>query len=116
MLMIENYIPEGYLNRVSRSALHEELNLPDRIIRKMIEEAQDRGSLIVSYNGGYFRRKDEKDDPYIMAYMGQENRRFKTMSHKNKRLREAWGKIHPATKKEAYPGQISIFDYEGVTE
>lgn len=110
MLMIENYIPEGYDNRISRSALHEELNLPDRIIRKMIEEAQDRGSLIVSYNGGYFRRKDSTDDPYIVAYMGQENSRFKTMSHKNKRLREAWARIHPEQKKrkDDFPGQLSF--------
>ena len=115
-MFIENYIPEGYDNRVSRSMLHEMLNLPDRAIRKMIEEAQDRGSLIVSCDGGYFMRKDASDDPYIIAYMLRENSRFKTMSHKNKRLREAWDRVHPESrKKDTYPGQIA-FNFEGVTE
>lgn len=111
MLMIENYIPKGYKNRVSRSYLQETLHIPDRAIRRMIEEAQNRGSLIVSCNGGYFRRKDESDDPYIAAYLGQENRRFKTMSHKNKMLREAWQMIHPEQKKnKQIPGQMSLFE------
>ena len=109
--MIEEYIPEGYENRVSRSYLHEILHIPDRMVRKLIEDAANRGVLIVSADGGYFRRKDEKDDRYIRAYMISENNRFKTMSHKNKCLREMWQAIHPEEGKKRssqIPGQMRL--------
>lgn len=108
-MAIEDYIPEGYENRVSRGFLQELLQMPDRAIRAEIEKAQDRGILIVSRDGGYFQRRDERDDEYIKDYMRAEDRRFRTMSHKNKRLREAWQRIHPAEKqKKQIPGQMSF--------
>lgn len=95
MIGIENFIPAGYHNRVTRGYLHEILHMSDRLIREEIEDAQNRGILIVSRDGGYFQRRDDRDDPYILSYIRQENRRFKTMSHKNKMLNQAWERIHP---------------------
>ena len=108
MFEIEDYIPEGYDNRVSRDYLRQILHIPDRTVRDAIADAQDRGVLIVSFDGGYFRRKDESDDPYIRAYMNTENRRFKSMSHKNKRLREAWRAIHADDDGKQIAGQMSF--------
>lgn len=108
--MIEEFIPKGYDNRVSREYLHEILHMPDRAIRREIEKAAERGVLIVSYDGGYFQRESERDDPYIREYMARENNRFKTQSHKNRMLREAWARIHPEAKKsKQIPGQMSFF-------
>ena len=109
MIAIEEYIPKGYSNRVSREYLHQILHIPDRVVREAIAEAQNRGVLIASYGGGYFRRKDANDDPYISAYMGMENNRFRTMSHKNKSLRKAWRAIHPMDDGKQIAGQMSLF-------
>ena len=108
MIAIEDFIPKGYENRVSRTYLHQILHMPDRVVRESIADAQDRGVLIVSYDGGYFRRKDASDDPYIEAYIGMENRRFESMSHKNKRLREAWRAVHPTDDGKQIAGQMSL--------
>ena len=111
MLLIEDYIPEGYENRVSRDYLKSILHIPDREIREKIAEAAERGCLIASDGGGYFRRKDEKDDPHIQAYILREDRRFRTQSHKNKLMRLAWERIHPEQKKtQQVPGQMSLFE------
>lgn len=109
--MIEDYIPAGYNNRVSRGYLHEILHVPDRTVRQMIEDAVNRGILIVSADGGYFRRKDERDDVYIRQYIISESNRFKSQSHKNKQLRNLWKEINPEDKKSEnqIPGQMSMF-------
>lgn len=109
--MIEEYIPAGYENRVSREFLHEILHIPDRAIRKQIEEARERFVLIASYDGGYFQYKDERDKPYFEAYNAQEEQRFRTQIHNNKLRREAWNRLFPAEKKgKQIPGQMSLFD------
>ena len=57
---IERFIPEGKENAVSREVLATRLGLPDRTVRKLIEEARDRGELICNDgNGeGYYRSYD----------------------------------------------------------
>lgn len=64
-MQIEEYIPKGYRNRVSRGYLVEILHMTDRSIRDEIKAARLRGVLIASCGGGYFRKKDESDEPYI---------------------------------------------------
>ena len=109
-LMIEDYIPSGYKNRVSRDYLHGILHTPDRAIRKMIEEAAERGVLIISANGGYFR-PTKADEIYVGQYFGQEDKRFRTISHKRKVQRQLWEHIQPAAKKsKQIPGQMSLFE------
>lgn len=105
--MIEEYIPEGYPNRVSRPYLQSILHIPDRMIRRQIEEAGERGILIVSMDGGYFRRKDETDDPYIRTYYAKEHKRFTTQSAKLKRMRQAMG-IGAKKDKDQIPGQMEF--------
>lgn len=109
--MIEDYIPSGYENRVSRDYLHDVIHIPDRGIRRMIEDAADRGILIVSADGGYFR-PTKADAIYVGQYFGKEDKRFRTISHKRKIQRQLWEQIHPAAvkKRDQIPGQLSIFE------
>ena len=111
--MIEDYIPCGYENRISRSELRFVTGMTDRDIREQISEAVIRGVLIASKNGGYFRRRDERDDGYIRAYIMSELNRAKSQSRKNYYLRREWGNIHPEELsrkkcKEQIDGQMSF--------
>ena len=55
-MLIENYIPYGWKNRVSRESLSILTHQNDRKNRLEMKEALiDRGVLIVSDSGGYFR-------------------------------------------------------------
>ena len=106
---IEDYIPKGYEKRVSREYLHGILHAPDRVIRRMIETAAERGVLIVSAGGGYFR-PTKKDEVYVGQYFGQEDKRFRSISHKRKLQRKLWEEIQPEAKKSnQIPGQMSLF-------
>jgi hypothetical protein len=102
-LYIENYIPLGYEQRVSRVELQLMTGYPDRKIRKAIEDARERGILIASENGGYFKYRDARDDSHIEAYIQREEQRFRTISHQNKAMRQAWAVLHPEV-----PGQMSF--------
>lgn len=111
-LLIEEYIPAGYENRVTRTHLHSILHIDDRVIREEIKAALERGVFIASYDDGYFRWKDAKDDPYFEGYMGRENSRFLKIGHRNRLMRDAWLEIHPEKKrkkKDQIPGQMSLF-------
>lgn len=101
MIDITDFIPKGYDNRISRFDLRQLLNLDDRSIRESIADAQARGIMIASCNGGYFRRKNKKDDPYIAEYVAQERHRFTAQSKKLKALRKAWGG-------DQIPGQMRL--------
>lgn len=108
--MIEDYIPIGYKNRVSRDFLHQILHIPDRRIRMMIEEAAERGILIVSAGGGYFR-PTKSDEVYVNEYFAKEDKRFRTISHKRKIQRGLWEEVIPrVTKSKQIPGQMNIFE------
>lgn len=108
--MIENYIPSGYENRVSRLQLKIMSGLPDRLIRDQIAEAQERGVMIASVSGGYFQYRDERDDPYYRSYLKQERSRSQTLSKKNRALMRSWNALHPRKEgKNDWPGQMSLF-------
>lgn len=70
MLDISRFIPEGKENSVSREVLATRLGLPDRTVRKLIEEARDRGELICNDGDGegYYRSYD----------IGQIERQYRT--------------------------------------
>lgn len=106
--MIEEYIPFGHENRVSREWLRAILHKPDREIRRMIEQAVDRNILIVSADGGYFR-PTKKDSFYVRQYFGKEERRFRTISHKRKMQKMMWERLMPVDTKQ-FPGQLSLFE------
>jgi len=107
--MIEEYIPKGYNNRVSRGYLHELSGIPDRQIRKEIADAvETRGVLIISADGGYFI-PDKQDGLYVDMYCAQERQRSRTQaakSRKLKRLARAWAGL-PEDEREI-PGQLRM--------
>lgn len=82
---IERFIPEWKENAVSREVLATRLGLPDRTVRKLIEEARDRGELICndgdgegyyrSYDIGQIERQYRVDRARAMAVL----KRLKTM-------------------------------------
>ncbi len=108
--MIEEYIPEGYENRISRWELKEILHKADRSNRQEIEDALYRGVLIASCDGGYFRERDEKDTLPILEYIAKEKSRARSQIKKVKMLEKAWYDKHPkqAKDKDQIPGQISF--------
>lgn len=57
---IMTYIPYGRENAISRSDLVRVLMLPDRTVRKMIQEARCRGELILNdqTGAGYYTSDD----------------------------------------------------------
>jgi hypothetical protein len=89
-MQIEEFIPKGYRNRVSRGYLAEILHMTDRSIRDEISDARKRGVLIASCGGGYFQRKDESDEPYIREYYATECHRFTTIANSLKTFRKTW--------------------------
>ena len=82
---IERFIPEGKENAVSREVLATRLGLPDRTVRKLIEEARYRGEMICndgdgegyyrSYDIGQIERQYRVDRARAMSVM----KRLKTM-------------------------------------
>ena len=49
---IMTYIPMGKENAIGRQALAYLLNMPDRQVRKMIQDARDRGEVILNAQDG----------------------------------------------------------------
>ena len=60
MADIMTYIAKGRENAIKRDELVRILNLPDRMVRKMIQDARDRGEVILnSQDGaGYYTSDD----------------------------------------------------------
>lgn len=101
-ILIEEFIPAGYKNRISRTGLQDITHLTDRQIREQIAEAGKRGVLIASHDGGYFQRESAADDPYIEAYICKERSRLNAQRRKMKMLRRAWEEIND--------DQLSLFE------
>lgn len=52
MMMIEDFIPKGYENAISRSELARLLNVDDRTLRDMVENARAHGTPILNMQDG----------------------------------------------------------------
>ena len=104
-VLIEEYIPHGYKNRISRPELQIRTGFTDRKNRELIEQARERRVLIVSADGGYFI-PCEGDEVHVRGYIQREKNRFKTMSHKLKLLRRDF------PDRREVPGQMSLFEGE----
>lgn len=67
---IMEFIPVGKENAVSREALRARLNLPDRAVRLLIQEARERGEVILNDQDGrgYYTTRD----------VGQLKRQYRT--------------------------------------
>ena len=59
-MSIVDFIPVGKENAITREALAQRVNLPDRSVRKMIEAARKGGALIMNAQDGtgYYRSED----------------------------------------------------------
>ena len=101
---IKNFIPKGYGNRISRNDLSFITGQTDRINRHMIEEAQRAGTVIVSFDKGYFQRQDERDDEYIRAYLAKEWHRNYEHRLKLEAIYKAWKGIDG----KQIPGQMAL--------
>lgn len=67
---ITDYIPAGKENAVRRADLVRRLNLPDRTVRRMIQDARDRGEVILNDQSGA--------GYYISDDVGELKRQYRT--------------------------------------
>ena len=68
---IENYIPVGRENKISRESLRACTGLPDRSVRRLISDARMRGVAIVGDpTGGYYMAETEEDVNLLLAELG----------------------------------------------
>lgn len=63
--MIENYIPEGKENAITREELMRRTGYGDRMNRHFIAKARERGVPIVSAGRGYFIAKTQEEKEII---------------------------------------------------
>ena len=76
---IENYIPQGRENKISRQSLSLCTGLPDRSVRRLISEARMRGIAIVGDPaGGYYMAETEAD---VRLLLSELNSRIKKLEH-----------------------------------
>ena len=65
---IENYIPVGRENKISRQSLAMCTGLTDRVVREYISEARSRGKAIVGDpTGGYYMAETEEDVRLLLS-------------------------------------------------
>jgi hypothetical protein len=76
---IENYIPVGRDNKISRESLTICTGLPDRSVRRLISDARMRGVAIVGDPaGGYYMAETEAD---INLLLGELYSRIEKLAH-----------------------------------
>ena len=106
-ILIENYIPFGYANRISREKLVADTRLSDRKIRKELEEALlQRDTLIINIDNGYFRPDGSLEDRQkAKTYLFREQARTISCSKRCKAIRRC------LTPKADNTGQMSLKDF-----
>lgn len=85
---ITNFIGVGRENAVTRGELAAMLNLPDRQVRKLIQEARDRGEIIINDQSGA--------GYYISDDVGELKRQYAT--NKNRAMSILRQQIHLARR------------------
>ena len=77
--LIEDYIPVGRDNKISRKSLVLCTGLPDRTVRRLISEARMRGLAIVGDpTGGYYLAENEGD---VRLLLSELNSRINKLEH-----------------------------------
>ena len=77
--LIEDYIPVGRDNKISRKSLVLCTGLPYRTVRRLISEARMRGLAIVGDpTGGYYLAENEGD---VRLLLSELNSRIKKLEH-----------------------------------
>lgn len=91
-----DFIGTGKENAVTRGELIALLNLPDRTVRRLIQEARDRGEIIINAQdgAGYYRSNDLGE---MKRQLALNDRRAKSVLRQQKHLRR---KIREAESKD----------------
>ena len=89
-ILIENYIPFGYANRISRQKLVSDTNMSDRKIRKELEDALLlRGTLVINIDNGYFQPDGSLEDRQrAKEYLFREQARTSSCNKRCKAIRK----------------------------
>lgn len=74
---IEDYIPFGQKNAISRKRLSRMTGLPDRTIREMIGISRHTTPIINLQNGGGYFRPLPEERRLVVRWMAQEKKRAK---------------------------------------
>lgn len=83
---IENYIPVGRENKISRESLRACTGLPDRSVRRFISDAREHGIPIVGDpTGGYYMAESEGD---VRLLLSELNSRIGKLAKCVKAIRE----------------------------
>lgn len=110
LLLIENYIPFGYKNRISRETLQTITRQSDRKNRKEMEDAlYERNVAIVNIDNGYFRPDGSLGDAEkARSYLYRERTRSKSCSKHCKALEAALNPSVPRECNDLIDKQISL--------
>lgn len=74
---IENYIPVGRDNKISRESLRACTGLPDRSVRRLISDARMRGVAIVGDPaGGYYIAETDGDYALLLSELASRIKRL----------------------------------------
>lgn len=108
--MIEDHVPFGYQNRISRQSLSIAAHLSDRQMRKEIEEAlTDRSVLIINIDDGYFRPDGStEDNEKAKAYLLREQVRTSSC---NKRCKAILKCLAPQSTDELSKNQMKLSQF-----
>ena len=106
-ILIENYIPFGYANRISRQKLVSDTNMSDRKIRQELEDALLlRGTLVINIDNGYFQPDGSLEDRQrAKEYLFREQARTSSCNKRCKAIRKC------LTPKAEDTGQMSLKEF-----
>lgn len=106
-ILIENYIPFGYANRISRQKLVSDTNMSDRKIRQELEDALLlRGTLVINIDNGYFQPDGSMEDRQrAKEYLFREQARTSSCNKRCKAIRKC------LTPKAEDTGQMSLKEF-----
>lgn len=106
-ILIENYIPFGYANRISRQKLVSDTNMSDRKIRQELEDALLlRGTLVINIDNGYFQPDGSLEDRQrVKEYLFREQARTSSCNKRCNAIRKC------LTPKEDDTGQMSLKEF-----
>jgi hypothetical protein len=106
-ILIENYIPFGYANRISRQKLVSDTNMSDRKIRQELEDALLlRGTLVINIDNGYFQPDGSLEDRQrVKEYLFREQARTSSCNKRCKAIRKC------LTPKAENTGQMLLKDF-----
>lgn len=84
--MVNEFIPRGYNNRVSRQYLNDVLHIQDRKIRREIADSDE----VIIHDDGYFIPEGPEDLEHIEHYILRETARAAAIHERVEKARELY--------------------------